>query len=706
MIKKIISIVLTGAMCLSLLSFNVLADVGIPIDRNRERRISIVNSNTNTGLGTDNPDPGFKDVSKTDWFYDAVRFAVDNNIMDGTSKTSFDPNAKLTRAMTVTVLHRMQAGPSATYKPVFPDVQEGKWYSDAVIWANDNKIVEGYENGLFCPDDPVTREQLGIILYRYAKFINAETNFWVRPAVLESFVDGSRISDWALDAAKWCLTFDIIKGMSGGSGGGMMFAPKGNATRAQYATILQRFYDIFVNGNGIIPLPSPQPDDSMFGVDLNINQDTIDDWLGRDDVVYRDMRMLIDTANFDAMGEGAATVLKFTINGFKVVPWPYVANSSALPPVVGEPYNGSSLFTIRWNPEGGIDSVYANYDESMLIISELFPKDKAIFLMCGGGGYAAEMKMLLISLGWDETLIYNTGANWGYSGPNALELFMQSDDESGKYTFATWRADYAIFSFQKLTTHGQEITESDDFSITPPVIKGSDAKLPPAEPDTSDYGVDRNINMSNIDNWLGRDDVVYRDLRMFYEPAEYETMENGVSSLAHTINGFKIVPYPYIANPYRIPVNGAYNSNSLFNITWEYDGLKIIESDEMVNYEESIMILEELFPKDKKIFLLSGWVGYSYEMKTLLTFLGWNESNIYIVGSHWDYTGKNNIELAINPNEAYDIIYATWRADFAVINFNFLNPFPYYDAPSPPLIDPNNPGCIFNVVGSGTVCAC
>jgi len=181
-------------------------------------------------------------------------------------------------------------------------------------------------------------------------------------------------------------------------------------------------------------------------VDKNINMETIDDYLGRGDVAYRDVRMLFDPANYAAIG-GEADLTR-TITGFKIVPYPYIATLAQLP--VEGAYNGNCLFTVVWNENGKVESAKANYAESMQIMEELFPKDKAIFLMCGGGGYAQMTKELLIYLGWDEAKLYNIGANWTYTGKNALELIIYPEDANGQKTYATWRADYAYIVFDKL----------------------------------------------------------------------------------------------------------------------------------------------------------------------------------------------------------------------------------------------------------------
>jgi hypothetical protein len=184
----------------------------------------------------------------------------------------------------------------------------------------------------------------------------------------------------------------------------------------------------------------------MFGVDANINMATIDNYVGRDDVVYRDVRMLFDPADYGAIGGNAD--LSSTIEGFKIVPYPYLATLSALP--VAGAYEAETLFTLTWNEDGSIASAEANYEESMMIVEELFPKDKPIFIMCGGGGYAGMTKNLLIFLGWNPELLYNVGGNWAYQGEKGLELIQYAEEADGNDIFATWRADYAYIDFARL----------------------------------------------------------------------------------------------------------------------------------------------------------------------------------------------------------------------------------------------------------------
>ena len=218
-----------------------------------------------------------------------------------------------------------------------------------------------------------------------------------------------------------------------------------------FSILLAAFLLASCGVGGSNALPPPQEDaGSQFGVDININMDTIDDYLGREDVAYRDVRMLFDPADYGAIGGEAD--LSRTIQGFRVVPYPYLATLAALP--VSGAYQGDTLFTVEWNDDGTIASVRENYQESMLVLEDLFPRDKASFLMCGGGGYAGMMKALLLELGWEETLLYNIGGNWTYTGENSVELIVYPEDAEEDNIYATWRADYAYIDFSLLHPAG------------------------------------------------------------------------------------------------------------------------------------------------------------------------------------------------------------------------------------------------------------
>lgn len=190
-------------------------------------------------------------------------------------------------------------------------------------------------------------------------------------------------------------------------------------------------------------LPKPEVGSGIrgeqFGVDKNINEDSIDKYLGRSDSVYRDMRMLKDPGKYDAIG--GDSYLSGFVKGFEVVPYPYLVNVEGLPKEVGNTYSGKTLFTLD-------NGVYvANYQESMDILEYLFPKDKYIFLMCGGAGYAGMAKQMLISLGWNEDKIYNVGGYWYYDGKENVSVKRKVND---KYVYDFWKVLYHNIDFDSL----------------------------------------------------------------------------------------------------------------------------------------------------------------------------------------------------------------------------------------------------------------
>ena len=188
-------------------------------------------------------------------------------------------------------------------------------------------------------------------------------------------------------------------------------------------------------------LPKPEITDGVrgeFGIDKNINESTIDKYLGRSDSVYRDMRMLEDPAKYENIG--GDRFLSGYIKGFEVIPLPYIIPVEDLPEEVGDTYYGNTLF----REEDG--KYVANYKESKKILEKIFPKDKVIFLMCGGGGYAGMTKKFLISMGYDENKIYNVGGYWYYKGKNNIVVPKNAD---GSLNFKN--VPYHKINFNKLT---------------------------------------------------------------------------------------------------------------------------------------------------------------------------------------------------------------------------------------------------------------
>ena len=191
-------------------------------------------------------------------------------------------------------------------------------------------------------------------------------------------------------------------------------------------------------------LPKPEVtsgERGALGIDKNINEESIDNYLFRSDSVYRDMRMLEDPGNYASIG--GDSYLSGFVKGFEVVPYPYLTEVKGLPESVGKSYTGKTLF---YQKEDG--NYAPNYKESMEILEYLFPKDKNIFLMCGGGGYAGMTKALLVSLGWDENKIYNVGGYWFYDGKNNVQV---KREVNGKVTYDFWKVNYHNIDFSTLT---------------------------------------------------------------------------------------------------------------------------------------------------------------------------------------------------------------------------------------------------------------
>lgn len=180
----------------------------------------------------------FADVQPADWFYGPVKYAVRNGLFNGTSSSTFAPGGRMTRAMLVTVLYRLEGKPAVTGTNGFADVRSGQWYTGAVTWANANRIVSGYGGGLFGTNDNLTREQTAAILYRYAQYKGCDV---AGPADLKDFTDASSVSTWAKDAMGWANAAGLITGTTS-----VTLSPADSATRAQVAVILMRFCENIV----------------------------------------------------------------------------------------------------------------------------------------------------------------------------------------------------------------------------------------------------------------------------------------------------------------------------------------------------------------------------------------------------------------------------------------------------------------------------
>lgn len=178
------------------------------------------------------PKTPFTDVAESAWYADAVAYVYENGMMKGTSDTKFSPEQTTTRGMIVTILYRLEKEPSASAAS-FTDVASGKYYSKAVAWASANKIVTGYGDGKFGPNDTITREQMAAILYRYASYKGYDVT---KTADLSKFTDASQVGVFAKAAMQWANAEGLINGTST-----TKLSPKSGATRAEVATILMRF---------------------------------------------------------------------------------------------------------------------------------------------------------------------------------------------------------------------------------------------------------------------------------------------------------------------------------------------------------------------------------------------------------------------------------------------------------------------------------
>ena len=176
----------------------------------------------------------FKDVKKNDWYYEAVEYVANKGLMNGTGNDEFTPDANTTRGMIVTILYRLEGSPEVSMS-TFTDVANTEYYAKAVAWAEKNGIVNGYGEGKFGPNDVITREQLAAIMYRYSNYKKYDTSVGEDTNIL-SYNDISELSEYAVSSMQWACGAGLVNGIGDGK-----LAPKGNATRAQLATILMRY---------------------------------------------------------------------------------------------------------------------------------------------------------------------------------------------------------------------------------------------------------------------------------------------------------------------------------------------------------------------------------------------------------------------------------------------------------------------------------
>ena len=187
--------------------------------------------------GAADPMDRFTDLDPDSWAYPGIRYCVENNLMTGTSDTTFSPNGVTTRAQMVQILYNLAGNPAVTGTTPFTDLT-ADWYQDAVLWAYQTGVVVGTSDTTFSPDAPVTREQIAVVLMSYAEKV-LQLDVSAHEADLTAFPDGGDVSDWAYDAMSAAVALGILNGAE--ADGRLWLRPQGQATRAEVATLLQGF---------------------------------------------------------------------------------------------------------------------------------------------------------------------------------------------------------------------------------------------------------------------------------------------------------------------------------------------------------------------------------------------------------------------------------------------------------------------------------
>ena len=188
-------------------------------------------------LGVEEPEViplPFTDVPEDAWYYDDVRFVVENNLFKGVGGNRFNPGGSMERCMVTTVLHRLAGKPKVSYTQMFSDIPAGQWYTNGTVWCAQKGIVKGVGKGLFAPSEDVQRQQIAVMLYNYAIKMGYSAD---ERRDLSSFSDADAVASWAEKAMSWAVGARIING----SGGKLL--PSDGATRAQVAAMLHRFHN-------------------------------------------------------------------------------------------------------------------------------------------------------------------------------------------------------------------------------------------------------------------------------------------------------------------------------------------------------------------------------------------------------------------------------------------------------------------------------
>ena len=249
----------------------------------------------------------FRDINDQtpEWISEAVGYVSQLGIMNGMTPEYFGVAENLSRTQFAVILYRIMLSPAVTAANPFSDIEAGKWYTDAVLWAAEKGIVTGYEDGRFGPADNITREQMAAMLFRFADYIGLDTS---KRADLSSFPDASDVSPWALDAIQWAVGIGMIKGDQG------RINPQGSVNRAVCATMIMRFIKSFLPDlNGIIDNIGVLP-----AVDEDLIPDDVQDLIPHDiqDLIPDDVQDLIPEDIQDLIPEDISDIPSVSVQDF------------------------------------------------------------------------------------------------------------------------------------------------------------------------------------------------------------------------------------------------------------------------------------------------------------------------------------------------------------------------------------------------------
>lgn len=195
-------------------------------------------------LSTNFRDASYADLNKKEWYYTIVEKCIYNQYMGATGLINqdgskcFEPDLPISRAMVTTILYRMNQTPQVEYKAVYKDVKDQLWYSNAIAWATENKVVSGYQDGTFAPDENITRQDFSIMLRNYAKKMGLDTEVSIN---FDTFKDGNDVDSYASSAMAWCVKVGLISGST--QENGTYLRPKADTTRAECAKMISLLQD-------------------------------------------------------------------------------------------------------------------------------------------------------------------------------------------------------------------------------------------------------------------------------------------------------------------------------------------------------------------------------------------------------------------------------------------------------------------------------